>query len=83
MAAVASRPRNHSFAVFLGLYLPLLIRLVGSLLRPCLVAKFKISNYHFEIEFYMHGVLNLDEIRNKLHSLLIKCKVNLMRLIRL
>ena len=60
MAAVASRPRNHSFAVFLGLYLPLLIRLVGSLLRSCLVAKFKIIKLS-----HRKGILHAWSIKSR------------------
>jgi len=51
--------------------------------RSCLVAIFKISKYHIENESYMHEVLNLDEIKNKLHSSLVNCETNLMSLVRL
>jgi hypothetical protein len=44
-------------------------------------SKFQI--YYIEKEFSMHEVLNLDEIKNKLHSLLVNCETNLMSLIRL
>ena len=43
----------------------------------------KFQNYHIEREFYMYGVLNLDEIKNKLYNLFINCKTNIMSLIRL
>jgi len=31
----------------------------------------------------MYGVLNLNKIKNKLHSLLVNCETNLISLIRL
>ena len=50
---------------------------------PCLVAKFKILNLSHQRESYMHGVLNLDKIKNKLHSFLVNCETNIKSLIRL
>ena len=45
----------------------------------------KIQDYktHIERESYIHVVLNLDKIKNKLHSLLLNCETNLISLIRL
>ena len=54
-----------------------------SSLRSCLVAKLKFQNYYIKRESYMHGILNLDEIKNKLHNLVVNWKTNLMSLIRL
>jgi len=34
-------------------------------------------------EFYMYKILNLDEIKNELQSLLVNCETNLMSLIKL
>ena len=44
---------------------------------PCLLQNSKFQNYHIERESYMHRVLNLDEIKNKLHSLFVNCETNL------
>ena len=52
-------------------------------LKPYLVVKFKILKLSHRIFFYMHEVLNLDEIKNKLHSLFINYETNLMSLTRL
>ena len=45
----------------------------------CLVAKFKIPKKKFQ---HLHGELNLDEIKNALHSLPVNRETNLMNLIR-
>ena len=44
-------------------------------------SKFQI--YHIERESYMYEVLNLDEIKNELYSLLVNCETNLMSLIKI
>ena len=43
----------------------------------------KFQIYHIERESYIHGVLNLDKIKNELHSLLVNYETNLMSLIRI
>ena len=53
----------------------------GALLCPSLDAKFQ--NYDIKCVWHMNGVLNLDEIKNYLHSLLVNYETNLMSLIRL
>ena len=45
----------------------------------------KIQNFKSIIlkkEFYMYKILNLDEIKNELQSLLVNCETNLISLIR-
>ena len=46
---------------------------------PCLVPKFKVPNFFFR---HLHGDLNLDKIKNALHSLSVNRETNLMNLIR-
>ena len=46
-------------------------------------AKFIIPNLSHRKKSYIYEVLNLDEIKNELHSLLINYETNLMSLIRL
>ena len=48
-------------------------------LTPCLVAKFKIPKKKIQ---HLHGELNLDEIKNALHSLPVNRETDLMNLIR-
>ena len=43
----------------------------------------KFQNYHVGRESYIHVVLNLDEIKNELHSLFVNYKTNLISLINL
>ena len=47
--------------------------------RPC--SKFQKLSH--QKESYIHRVLNLDGIKNELHSLLVNCEANLMSIIRL
>ena len=47
-------------------------------LTPYLVAKFKILNFFW----HLYAELNLDEIKNALHNLLVNRETNLMDLIR-
>jgi len=50
-------------------------------LRPCLVRKnFQDSPSH-RIFGRMHGVLNIDENKNYLHSLSVICEMNLLSLV--
>ena len=57
---------------------------MSELLNPCnKLQNLKFQIYHIEKESYIHEVLNLDEIKNKLHSLLVNCETNLISLIRL
>jgi hypothetical protein len=57
-------------------------------LGPYLDAKFFLKFYYVKRRFYitskyryMHGVLNVDEIKNKLHSLVVLYETNLLSLI--
>ena len=43
----------------------------------------KFQNYRVEKKSYIHGVLNLDEIKDELHSLFVNYDTNLMSLINL
>ena len=64
---------------------PLWLWTNNSLIDKALVQlqKLKFQNYHIERESYMHEVLNVDEMKNKLHILFVNCETNLMNLIRL
>jgi hypothetical protein len=56
--------------------------------RPCLVSQIHFKLYYAKRRFlitskcrHMHEVLNVDEIKNKLHSFIVLCETNILSLI--